>query len=205
LGKFGINVRHSLLELNWHLPVANQAALDLKRFIVRNFDQNDISTYGLTFGISSPYSKNFTAIVIEENPKPTAVKNFEIRSTYNVLHAKNFDPNTLQYITYVQDVDKIELPGLLMELSRLFFDKLGDAPTFSDLVIEEPLYQKSIKKEVHQCISCLTIYDEVYGNPNQGIPPNVVFEDLPDTYSCPLCDALKEDFQVITKEAVHFE
>lgn len=205
LGKFGINVRHSLLELNWHLPVANQAALDLKRFIVRNFDQNDISTYGLTFGIGSPYSKNFTAIVIQENPKPEAVKDFEIRSTYNVLHAKNFDPNTLQYITYVQDVDKIELPGLLMELSRLFFDQLEDLPTFSDLAVEEPLFKAPTKKEVHQCMSCLTIYDETYGNPDQGIPPNVVFEDLPDTYSCPICDALKADFQVIMKEVVNFE
>ncbi|MEM6380744.1 MAG: rubredoxin, partial [Bacteroidota bacterium] len=96
LGKFGINVRHSLLELNWHLPVANQDALNLKRFIVRNFDQNDISTYGLTFGISSNYGKYFTSIVIQENPKPKAVRDFEIRPTYNVLYAKKFDPNTLQ-------------------------------------------------------------------------------------------------------------
>ena len=84
LGKFGINVRHSLLELNWHLPVNNQAALDLKQFIVKSFDQNDISTYGLTFGISSPYAKDFTAIVIQENTKPTIVQNFEIAPTYNV-------------------------------------------------------------------------------------------------------------------------
>ena len=33
LGKFGINVRHSLLEMNWHLPVANDELLKLKRYI----------------------------------------------------------------------------------------------------------------------------------------------------------------------------
>src|SRR5690606_29200017 len=48
LGKFGLNVRHSMLELNWHLPVADKSALNLKKFLVQNFDQNDISTYGLT-------------------------------------------------------------------------------------------------------------------------------------------------------------
>ncbi|MEM7514829.1 MAG: rubredoxin, partial [Bacteroidota bacterium] len=81
LGKFGINVRHSSLELNWHLPLRDQEALALKQFIVRNFDQNDISTYGLTFSIKSEYGVNFTSIVIEKNPIPSIVKNFQIRPT----------------------------------------------------------------------------------------------------------------------------
>jgi len=196
LGKFGINVRHSLLELNWHLPVANQSALDLKRFIVRNFDQNDISTYGLTFGINSAYRKNFTAIVIQENPKPKAVQNFEIRPTYNVQYAKNFDPNTLQYLTYAQDVDKIELPGLLMELSRLFFEQLGENP-ISELAVVESTASTPIEIEVYQCDNCLTIYDEKYGSPDQNIAPNTPFEDLPKDYLCSVCESEKESFQKI--------
>ncbi|WP_372757896.1 rubredoxin [Mariniflexile sp.] len=35
------------------MPVDDKEALELKKFIVSNFDQNDISTCGLTFGISS--------------------------------------------------------------------------------------------------------------------------------------------------------
>lgn len=197
LGKFGINVRHSLLELNWHLPVANREALELKRFIVRNFDQNDISTYGLTFGISSFYSKSFTAIVIQENPKPEAVKDFEIRPTYNVLYAKNFDPNTLQYLTYAQDVDKIELPGLLMELSRLFFEQLGETPLVSKLAIAETVKQEVLEKEVYQCKGCFTIYDQIYGQPAQRILPNTPFEALPTDYVCSVCDGKKADFKKI--------
>ncbi len=200
LGKFGINVRHSLLELNWHLPVADKTALDLKRFIIRNFDQNDISTYGLTFGISSPYSKNFTAIVIEENPKPKAVQDFDIRPTYNVLYAKSFDPNTLQYLTYAQDVDKIELPGLLMELSRLFFEQLGEVPTISDLAIEETAVQAISQKEVYQCMDCLTVYDATYGNEAQGIAATTAFGDLPDDYVCSICDSPKSSFKAIIME-----
>jgi len=53
LGKYGINVRHSMLELNWDLPVDDKDALNLKKYLVTNFDQNDISTYGLTFGITN--------------------------------------------------------------------------------------------------------------------------------------------------------
>ena len=104
----------------------DESALELKRFIVLNFDQNDISTYGLTFSIKSNYGVNFTSVVIEQNPAPTIVKNFQIRPTYNVLYCKNFNPNQLEYITYAQDVDRIELPGLLMELSQLYFEQLGE-------------------------------------------------------------------------------
>jgi len=81
LGKFGINVRHSSLELNWHLPLADKEALNLKKYIVRNFDQNDISTYGLTFSIKNSYGVDFTSIVIQKNPLPSIVKDFEIRPT----------------------------------------------------------------------------------------------------------------------------
>ncbi len=72
LGKFGINVRHSLLELNWHLPVNNPEALNTKTFLVRSLDQNDISTYGLTFSVVdfNPAKDYFTSIVIEKNPSP---------------------------------------------------------------------------------------------------------------------------------------
>jgi len=200
LGKFGINVRHSLLELNWHLPVNNESALDLKHFIVQSFDKNDISTYGLTFGVSSPYFKNFTSIVIEENPKPIAIQNFEINPTYNVLYAKNFDPNTLQYITYAQEVDKIELPKLLMELSRLFFEQLGEGQmTTGAVIMETPTQTKT--KEVYQCNDCMTVYDPLYGNSEQAVTPNTAFEDLPDSFCCPVCESGKDIFQKVVMEA----
>ena len=83
LGKRGINVRHSMLELNWHLPVENKEALNLKKYLVSNFDQNDISTYGLTFGITD-YNKAsyyFTSIVIEKNKQPEMIGGFQTRDT----------------------------------------------------------------------------------------------------------------------------
>ena len=116
LGKADINVRHSLLELNWHLPVNDSNALLVKKYIIQNFDQNDISTYGLTFAILNNSSENsyFTSIVVEKNSPPTLVKDFKVRDTYNILYCENFNPNTQKYKVYAQDVDKIELSGLLM-------------------------------------------------------------------------------------------
>ncbi|MDT0676685.1 rubredoxin [Autumnicola musiva] len=193
LGKFGINVRHSMLELNWHLPVGNEEALKLKKYLVANFDQNDISTYGLTFGIAN-YTRRvyyFTSVVIEKNPTPGHLGKFEIRDTYNLLYAKNFDPNTKEYITHVQDVDQVELPSLLMELSQMYFDQLGnkkeeDSPEGSRKEVEET--------RVYQCRECLTVYDEKYGDETQGIPPGVAFKDLAEEYTCAVCEAPKSYF-----------
>jgi len=197
LGKFGINVRHSMLEMNWHLPVNDKDALNLKKYLVTNFDQNDISTYGLTFGITSYGSDtyNFTSIVIEKNKQPETIGDFKIRDTYNLLYAKNFDPNTREYIMHVQDVDKVELPGLLMELSQLYFEQLGtekDDEIFVDEVLETET------ESVYQCTDCLTVYNESYGDLTQDILPNTLFKDLPETYQCSLCESPKSKLTEIT-------
>ena len=193
LGKFGINVRHSMLEMNWHVPVNDQEALDLKKYLVTNFDQNDISTYGLTFGITSYDSDtyNFTSIVIEKNRKPEIKGNFKIRDTYNLLYAKNFDPNTREYLIHVQDVDKVELPGLLMELSQLYFEQLGNE---KEEDINKESESEKIEEEVFQCSECLTVYDPLYGDLTQDINPNTPFENLPESYKCSLCESPKNHF-----------
>ena len=198
LGKSGINVRHSLLELNWHLPVNDNDALSLKDFIVRSFDQNDISTYGLTFGIASRGSNKtyFTSIVIEKNTQPNIVKEFHVRPTYNVLHGENFDPNTQKYIVYAQDVDKVELPGLLMELSKLYFNKLGENEEETSLNSNKNL-EESLKKEVYQCKDCQTIYDSEFGDKNFNIVPGTLFDKLPKTYKCPVCEASKKEYEIV--------
>ena len=194
LGRAGINVRHSLLELNWHLPVHDDEALALKTFIVRNFDQNDISTYGLTFGISNKSDNKiyFTSVVVEKNTLPNMVKDFEVRPTYNVLYSENFNPNTQKYLVYAQDVDKIELPGLLMELSKLYFEKLGE---FEE---EKPTKkEETIEKEVYQCADCLTVYDAEFGDTTANVTPGTSFKDVSSEYVCPVCEASKTTFELV--------
>ena len=199
LGVNGINVRHSLLELNWHLPVATEWALNLKTFLVRTLDQYDISTYGLTFGLSE-YNRDgyyFTSIVIEKNETPKALESIKIRDTYNVLYAKGFNPNTDEYIIQAQDVDKQELPAILIELSKKYFEELGNP------VLEEK--KSSPKKEVqkeemHQCNDCLTLYNSTYGDVAQGVAKGVLFEDLPADYCCPLCESPKSNYAILLEK-----
>jgi rubredoxin len=196
LGQRGINVRHSQLEMNWHLPVDDQEALELKKYLVNNFDQNDISTYGLTFGISNDVGKqsHFSSIVIERNPISTLVAEYDAKPTYNVCHFKDFDPNTAQYLVYAQDVDKKELPNLLIELSKHYFLQLGQQSEKKGKKLEAV---KPISNTVHQCRNCLTIYDEAMGEPQSNIDKNTKFEDLPEEYTCLVCGAEKTTFKLV--------
>jgi len=44
------------------------------------------------------------------------------------------------------------------------------------------------------CESCGFIYDPADGDPDGGIPPGTAFNDIPDTWFCPVCGARKRDF-----------
>lgn len=198
LGQRGINVRHSSLELNWHLPVNDSNALKLKRFVVKSFDQNDISTYGLTIGYHnrSKHPQYFTSMIIEKNPSPKIEDEFETINSYNVLYCKNFDPNTREYITYAQNVEEMELPGLLMKLSQLYFEQL-DNNTENIAKPTENRDRGLTEAKVHQCDNCMTVYDETIGDKEANIEPGILFADLPVDYICSLCEAPKKEFSEI--------
>ena len=46
------------------------------------------------------------------------------------------------------------------------------------------------------CLICGWIYDEEAGDPEHGIPPGTRWEDVPEDWHCPECDAGKADFQM---------
>ena len=192
MGKFGINMRHSSLELNWHLPVLDQEALELKNFLVRELDQQDISTHGLTFTIkNAPDMLLFTSIVIEKNLDLSSGN----ESIYNVKYAKDFNANIAEYFTYAEGVHKEILPALLIELSKIYFRQLNPEKD----VVTDQARNKGLNLEAlsYQCANCLTIYDKKFGDPSANISAGTPFEKLPAHYRCHVCDSGKEYFRPV--------
>lgn len=189
MGKFGMNLRHSALELNWHLPALNQEALELKNHLVRTLDQQDISTYGLTFTIKTTDDITlFTSIVIEKNHSKT--------DTYNILYSRNFDPNSMEYSYYAQGVVKEVIAPLLIELSHLYYEHLEeDIPPVKAPPTEG---EKQPQNCAYQCQNCLTVYDEKYGDVQAGVSAGTAFSELPEDYSCSLCGGGKELYRKIS-------
>lgn len=48
-----------------------------------------------------------------------------------------------------------------------------------------------------KCKVCDYIYDPAKGDPDNNIPANTSFEDLPDDWVCPECGVGKEEFEKI--------
>lgn len=46
----------------------------------------------------------------------------------------------------------------------------------------------------YRCTVCNYIYDLVVGDPDGGVQPGTAFEDIPDTWICPVCGATKDKF-----------
>ena len=45
------------------------------------------------------------------------------------------------------------------------------------------------------CRICGYIYNPENGDPDHEIKPGTLFEELPDSWVCPICGAGKEDFE----------
>lgn len=85
-----------------------------------------------------------------------------------------------------------------------------NAPTYIEkeklenekLVVSEPEIAANIKAEkpggsdlsTHVCNICGFQYNPEEGDPALGIPPGTPFEDLPEDYKCPICNAGKDYF-----------
>ena len=194
LGKWGINIRHSSLELNWHLPVLDKEALELKTYLVRALDQQDISTYGLTFTVKTMKSPVlFTSVVVEKNkPDPE-----NLPDTYNIMYSKEFNSNLMEYTYYARKVPKEIIPALLIELSKKYYDQLEAHKPHAENGITQKSRAISTTKALYQCENCLTIYDEAYGDETASISANTAFDQLPETYVCPVCGSAKSSYHLV--------
>lgn len=61
-----------------------------------------------------------------------------------------------------------------------------------------PTYRKEEKKPTaakYQCTICGYTYDQEKGDPDGDIAPGTPFEDIPDSWTCPVCGASKDQFE----------
>jgi len=193
IGRYGINMRHSSFELNWHLPLLDKEALKLKRYLVSEFDKFDIRTFGLSFSIQNKTEGNFTTVVIRKNGRLPFLGKYDFTANYCIDHAYDFNPNSNHYLIFESGLSKSELPQALSELTKRYYARM--------FVQRSPELSGKQKKHagrkvlVHQCTACETIYDERYGDILAGITAGTAFSELPNDYCCQVCEAAKTTFK----------
>ena len=194
LGKYRINVRHAANELNWQVEDFSEEGLQLKRQIIRHFDKEDVRTYGLCFAVQTkPATNMFGSVIIRKQPvkNPHRLKSLD---RFDIFYKRRFNPNERETILYRQGVEKEYLGVYLVSLCKFFYEQDHLSETLSENVATPVQTEVADKRIIYQCKNCLTVYDPLTGEEEQGIQKDTSFEQLPANYSCPLCEAAKEEF-----------
>ncbi len=71
--------------------------------------------------------------------------------------------------------------------------KRGTTPKTAPTFIAEKKEAKAAAR--YRCTVCGYIYEPDKGDPDGGIKPGTRFEDLPDSWVCPVCGATKDQFE----------
>jgi flavin reductase (DIM6/NTAB) family NADH-FMN oxidoreductase RutF/rubredoxin len=66
-----------------------------------------------------------------------------------------------------------------------------------DVKDQEPEHEHIFDGENYVCVICGFTYNPEEGDPSMGILPGTSFEDLPEDYKCPICNASKEYFKKV--------
>jgi rubredoxin len=189
LNKYRINVRHAANEMNWQIEDVCDFCLDLKKDLVRYFEEADLRTYRLSFAIKKqPKTGLFGSVIIRKQ-----------EDLFEISHTRDFNPNSKDFISYKQNVEKDELPPHLMQLCDLFYTReTQQFNTIETDAFEQDESSAPITVSVYQCKSCLSVYDKTFGDEVNDIAPGVDFDDVID-YTCPVCDAPKNNFEPVNQ------
>lgn len=201
LARHRINVRHASNELNWQIEDQCDYALKLKNHLVRQFDKDDIRTFKLCFAIKiNPKTGLFGSVIIRKKANG-AEEAEDLQDNFEILHTRDFNPNSKDFITYRENVSLVNLPAALVELCDYFYEIQTNGNIFSDPegISNEVVNLNEAPVIVHQCKHCQTIYDESFGDALSDIPAGTSFNDLPQTYQCQTCESPKSDFIEVDK------
>jgi rubredoxin len=195
LNKYRVNVRHAANELNWQIEDLCEEAINIKLDLVKQFEEVDLRTYRLCFAIKTqPKTGLFSSIVIRKRN----TKNSQGQELFELLHTRDFNPNSKEYITFEEGVVYENLGNKLIEICDLYYTlRIHKTESIPKQEIVKNTLEEQNKHLVHQCTHCKTIYDEQFGDEMNNIAPGIAFSSI-ETYSCPTCDAPKEEFEEIS-------
>jgi rubredoxin len=187
LSKYYLNVRHAANELNWQVEDICEEGLELKKRLVREFEEADLRTYQLCFAIKTQPKTGLTgSIIIKKGDE----------GLFEIFHTRDFNPNSEDFVIYQEKIGLDALSSSLINLCQTFYDRQSDDSSISTSYKAE---ETSVRQEpaiIYHCNNCFTRYDKVYGDPVNQIEAGVDFDSLTD-YRCPVCEAPKSEFSFI--------
>lgn len=204
LEEFQINMRHAANELNFQVEDNSEEGLALKTFLVKHLSIDDTRTFGICIGIKTRKKSEIFSSILVRKRYLIDFLGIKLLKVYDILCAKDFNPNERTEEIFSSGNPKAVLPEQLRRSVLKYYKYragLVKKETKTDILIRQ-LKEKKADEFVFQCGNCLSVYDPLIGDPENNIPPGTAFENLTTEYVCPLCDSGKESFKKIKKAAL---
>jgi hypothetical protein len=126
LDKYQINVRHAQNELNFQVDDNSLDALKLKHHLVKYLNDYDTRTFGVCIGIKTKRkSEVFSSILVRRKPLIRLGK-WEGLFLYDILCAKDFNPNERTAFAYSKGNPKFLLAEQLRRAVLSFYKYHGE-------------------------------------------------------------------------------
>ncbi len=204
LDKHRINVRHASNELNWQVEDTNEEGLSIKQSIIRQFDKDDIRTFGLCLAIKTQANSGLFGSVIVRKQFRTIRGKLKPLDRFDILYTEDFNPNSKNFITYRTGILREHLPVYLISLCKFYYEEqcVVNIDEEQHLKAENLQTEKTNEQELYQCKHCGTVYDEETGEPENHIQKGIPFSDLPASYLCPLCESGKTAFISVRRSSL---
>ena len=201
LGKYRMNIRHASNELNWQIEDHSPDGLRLKRYLVRQLDQDDIRTEGLSFAVKLQKGSGLPGSIVIRKQAEVRPGQLKLLDRYELWHTADFDPHSRDLILFRKDLEKEALFPYIVSLCKEYYSKQEDGGV---AVSEEGSRHPSTgsetaAEEVWECPDCLTRYHAAYGDPGSGVAAGTAFGEVLPEYVCPVCGAPKANFRIAEK------
>lgn len=195
LGKYGINIRHSIAELNWKTPDLDDQALNLKNELARELDVLDVRTFGLTFVVKNKPVETAGSVLIERKYEIDLFGWIKLLPRYTISYVPDFNSNRQEFKVFVSKRPKFMLSYDLQYLCKKYYGQLTQDQEAAMVVEKVETESQTVQeKNIYACQECFSIYDETTGDSSQNVPAGTLFSKLSKEWHCPVCEAPKESF-----------
>lgn len=133
LEKFQINMRHAANELNFQVEDNSTEALELKNFLVKHLSIDDMRTFGICIGIKTRSKSEIFSSILVRRRYMINFLGIKLIKVYDILCAKDFNPNERTEEIFSSDNFKFVLPEQLRRSVLKYYH------------YRESLYKKNIR------------------------------------------------------------
>ena len=142
LDKYQINVRHAANELNFQVEDNSLKALQLKQHLVKYLNDDDTRTFGVCIGIKTRRKSEIFSSILVRRKALIRIGKWGLFYTYDILCAKDYNPNERTGFFFSRDNPKFVLAEQLRRavLSFYSYHDKTDA-TETDLMEEFELWE----------------------------------------------------------------